>query len=304
MKLFLDSAQVASWNGVPFVIDSMEIVGSARHVVHEYPHQGGGDLEKLGRKLYLVKMHAVFDEGFSNSGPYRQNYPKNIELIQSYAEQELTADLVTPTAGTIKAYCTDWPRKWTADRRSGESMDLSFIEDQDIVDLDVFSSQPTFASIQELHNIVINFQYLDPDVDVSLFDQLRNAVNAVLAVRDQVELQLSLLEAKILTVEQLITQIDKAITTPIAYPLVNAMIALYNAHIKLANDISQQQLAVRTFVVPRLMTIMDVSTKIFGRTDKAMEILQMNAITDALAIPAGTAIKYLVDIGLVKGQAA
>jgi hypothetical protein len=302
-KLFLDSAQVASWNEVPFVIDSMEIIGSSRHHVHKYPHQNGGDLEKLGRELYLVRMHALFDEGFTKA-PYRNNYPKNIEAIMSYAEQGLTANLVTPQAGTIKAYCTDWPRKWSADRRSGESMDLTFIEDQDIVDLDVFSSQPTFATIEELHNVVVNFQYLDPSVDQNLFAKLRTAVNSVLAVRDQIELQLSLLEAKILTVEQLITQIDNAITTPIAYPLVNACIALYNAHVKLANDVTQNQLAVRTYVVPRLMTIMDVARAIFGRTDKAFDILQLNAVNDALAIPLGTELKYLVDIGLIRGTAA
>lgn len=302
-KLFFDSAQTASWNQVPFAVDSIEIVGGARHKIHEYPHQSGGDLEKLGRRLYTIRMHAIFDEGFTQK-QYKDNYPKNIEAIMSYAEAELTAALVTPQAGTIQAYLSDWPRKWSADRRSGESMDLTFVEDQDISDLDVFASRPSFSTVAALQTTVESFAFLAPEVPTNLFDQLRNAVNSVVAVRDQVELQLSLVSDKINTVEQLITQVDRAITTPVAYPLVNSLISLYNAHIRLANDISQQTLSIRTYTVPKLMSIMQVSTALFGRTDKAIDILQLNPVTDALAIPAGTQLKYLVDIGLARGVAA
>lgn len=295
-RLLFDRAQQMSWNGVRFPVRSLEIVGEARHHLHEYPHQSGADLEKLGRKAYVIRADAFFDEGVRTYGSL---YPAAVEAIASYAEAELTGKLVTPQAGSIQAYCAKWPRRWTADVRSGETMALEWVEDQAITDLDVFTSGPTVDMLDDLTTKVIAFKYLDPSIPFDLFDALRDLVNSVLSIRDQVDLQVSLFAAKLEGIKDMIGQIDRALTTPLGWPIVQALADLWNAADTLANDVSGGALAIRSFVVPRLMDIMQVARLVFGRTDKAMDLLQLNAVDDALAIPAGTSLRYIVDPGQV-----
>lgn len=293
-KLRFDRAQKMSWNDIPFPVRSLEIVGAARHHLHEYPHQPGADLEKLGRKPYIVRATAIFDEGIRG---YGQLYPDAIEQIMTHAEEELTAKLVTPQAGSIQAYMTSWPRKWTADVRSGETMDLEWVEDQAVVDLSVFGSAITMNMLDDLYTTVVILAPTAPEVPKSLWDMLKDAVNSVLAFKDQLELQANLFAAKLEGLKDLIGQIDAFITQPIGYQVVQALADLWNAADSLVNDVAGGKLSLRSFTVPKLMDAMQVAQLIFGRTDRAMDILQMNAVDDALAIPAGTVLRYVADPG-------
>lgn len=294
MGLLFDRAQKMSWNNVRFPINSLEIIGEARFKLHEYPHQDGGDLEKMGRKPYVIRVGAIFDQGIL---AYPNNYPAAIEAIASYAEAGKTARLVTPQAGSIDAFCTKWPRKWTADVRSGETMQLEFVEDQEVLDLDTFSSAPSLTTIGALYTKIVKWIALAPEVPPSLWDLLMNAVMAVLAMKDQLDLFIMGIEAKIQSVINIIGQIDKAITSPLAGPLVDACIGLASACASLVNDIAGGKIVVRTFKTPRRMTIADVSLILFQTTERGMELLQMNTIEDAFDIPPGTNIRYIVDTG-------
>lgn len=296
-KLLFDRAQKMAWNGVRFPISSLEIVGEARYKLHEFPHQDGAELEKMGRKAYVIRCEAIFDEGIL---AYPGNYPNAIDAIASYAESGLTGKLTTPQAGSIDAFCTRWPRKWNADRRSGESMALEFVEDQEVFDIDTFSSGAAVNGISAVYIQVVAYSALAPEVPASWWDLLMGAINAVLAFKDQVDLFMLEIDAKIQSVINIISQIDKAITNPIAAPLVDSLVELASTCASFANDVAGNALIKRTYKVPRLMSIEDVSKAIYGTTERGMELLQMNAIEDAYAIPPWTQITYVVDTGGLK----
>lgn len=289
--LRLDGAPKASWDGIPFAVDSIEILGEGRYVVHEYPHQDGGDVEKMGRKLYVIRLEAIFDEGFK---AYPGNYPGTIDEIVRRAEMSSSHRLVLPNAGSIVTLCTKWPRKWVAAVRSGERMALEFLEDETINDLDTFASNAgSYSTLESTYADVNRFRPLAPMVPDADWLALENGVASLLTMRDQADRRVATIEAKVLSVTQMISRIDRAITTPIAYPVIRALVGLAGAAAKLTINASPVALALRFWTVPKVMDITTVSRILYGRTDKALDILQMNAIADAGEIPAGTSIRWL-----------
>lgn len=288
--LRLDGAPKASWDGVTFAIDEVEIVGEGRFVIHEYPHQDGGDVEKMGRKLYVIRVNAIFDEGMKG---YPGNYPGSIDALVRRAELGGGYRLVLPNAGSIVCVCTKWPRKWVAQVRSGERMSLEFIEDETINDLDTFAQNvASYDTVQANFDAAASYRPLALNVPDADWVALENAVAAVMRMRDQADRRVAVIEAKVLSVSQMISRIDRAITTPIAYPLVRALIDLYESAAKLTLDTSPVRLALRNWTVPKLTDITSISRALYGRTDKATDLLQLNAIEDAFAIPAGTNIRW------------
>src|SRR5262249_28189814 len=122
-----DQLQRASFDGVPFPVESVDVTSDLRHHVHEYPHTAGGDPEKLGRSLYRIQMLGNFQATFR---AYPKLWPEALTKLRKTFEAEKTADLVIPTIGTIKAFITKWRQRSTAKIRSGEKVEIEFLEDQ------------------------------------------------------------------------------------------------------------------------------------------------------------------------------
>lgn len=291
--LRLDGAPKCSWGTDSFAVDSIEIVGEGRYVVHEYPHQDGGDVEKLGRKLYVIRVHAIFDEGFRG---YPGNYPGTINKIIERAELSQSARLVLPNAGSINAFLTKWPRKWTAQVRSGEAMDLEFLEDEVINDIDTFSANASYDKVDAAMNDLARFTPLAPSVPTSLWDKLQNSVNALMVIRDRASREALLVESHVESIRMVAGQIDKFITTPIGYPVVLSLIALVDASANLLTDASPTKIALRYWTVPKAMDVLTVSRLLYGKTTRAMDLLDLNPIEDAMLIPAGFSIRYFPEL--------
>jgi hypothetical protein len=313
MSVFFDRVQRASFNQTDFPVNMIEIVGGLRDHIHEYPHSDGGIPEKLGRRLYTMKMHAVFDENISQ---YPGNYPDGLATLRSYFEAGLTASLVIPQLGTIQAYCRDWPQKWNWQVRSGEEADFTFIEDDQADTLDVFTSTaPTSVSMQQQLNSfnleaeasLLRLQvaqntgrpgsFVDPGLastfSPSLIDQIAGAFNAVLALRDQEELAGIALEQKVASVNQYISQLNQAISSPLDHHLLDAAKALSKTATSFGRNAKATTRSIKTYLVPHIMSVTSISKNIFGDATHAIDILQMNPITDAFRVSAGTTITYI-----------
>lgn len=311
--VFFDRVRRASFDLVEFPVNSIEIVGGLRDHIHEFPHADGGIPEKLGRKLYVMKLHAVFDEGITS---YPDNYPHSLALLRSSFEAGTTATLVIPQLGGIKAYCRSWPQKWNWQVRSGEEADFEFVEDDEITDLDVFTSTapsvPTMSQQLESFNLAAEAQQirlaaqqaitlpsaplnlsLASPVSRSLIDSVRSAFNAVMVARDQEELAFIILEQKLASASQAISQLDRAITSPLDLRLMEAARDMQTTVRSIQTNAKNTIASIKTFRVPRLMSVTEVSRILFGDTTHAMDILQMNAIENAFAIPAGFTLRYI-----------
>lgn len=290
---FFDFVQRASWGGFEFPVDAIEVRGSARLAKHEHPHADGADLEPLGRNPYVIRMHMTFDENILD---YPGNYPDTLNTLRALAESGSSENLVIPNLGTMKCFCPDWVQKWTAQVRSGEGADYEWIEDQPVGDFDTFvtglsSSRAmtqrynTLAAMIDAGNV--------PEVSASAWQDLQNAFNAVMAVRDRADLTAMLVTSKIEGLVNKISAIDRAITTPVGYQTLEALKRLWQATYQFQQDVAQKIKPPSTYLVPRLMSATDISRNLYGDTKHAVDILQWNPISDAFAVPAGTSVRYL-----------
>ena len=291
---FFDQVQRASWFGIEFPVDKIEIHGSIRLAKHEYPHADGSDLEPLGRNPYSIRMHMVFDENIES---YPGNYPDALSTIRSIAENSGSGPLVIPNLGTITAICPSWGQMWTAAVLSGESADFEWIEDMAIGDtVDTFITGLTSSRAMQSHYDTLAAMRdagLVPEVSLTLWQQLDDAFNSVMRIRDRAELGALLVTARLESLVNMIGKIDRAITSPIGYQTIESLKRLWQATYQFQQDIAQKFKPPSIFTVPRLMSAADVSRQIYGDTKHAVDILGLNAISDAYAIPASTQLRYL-----------
>lgn len=289
-----DELQRMSFSGIPFPIKTCRSSCAIRDHVHEYPHVPGGAPEKLGRKLYEFHVEAIFDQRLLNP-LWKQLWPTDLANLRALWEDEVTADLHVPSIGTIKAYCTNWEQTMDARIRSGESVSLTFREDQSSGFLVLES-----VSVTSVANAVSAFDAAVAQVDLSeesagFFDAISNAANSILAVKDQVDVFGSLVESKLLAAAQLLRAADqqvKELNDPDYYPLLEALQDLHLAMVELNEDLAATGARLQTFVTPVTMTVGDLATRLLGSADLGGDILQLNGFDNPFAVPPGTQVRY------------
>lgn len=301
MPIF-DNLPRASFSGAEFPVESVRVKGGLRYHVHEYPHIDGGDLEKLGRRLYEIEMRATFQStgsdadghSFGNWGPI---WPSRLALLRSLFDAKTTATLVIPTIGSIQACCIDWDQEMVAKMRSGENTTFRFIEDQESAfAFSKLVQVKTESLIAISDKVAIQFDRVG--VPRSFTDQLLDAVNNVLAIADQVELFGMQVGAKLGLVAALCREFDQRIEqfqNPGNWLALDAMKDLWAATQELATNVDGDSVVFAFYEVKRQSTIAEIATAIYGSTERATELLQLNPIEDAFEVPARTQIRYVVD---------
>jgi hypothetical protein len=285
-----------SFDGLEFPVRSRKITGGLRDHVHEFPHTPGGKPEKMGRKLYEFEFEIGFLSG-STDAKWADLWPTRLGSFRSKFDKQLTSDLLLPAVGTVKAYCFDWGQEADLRKmRNGEVATWKFREDQDDLELTKALTATGPASIgakMEQLNLMAA-EAGEPD----LFTQLTNAVDDVLAWRDQALLRASQLESKILYASYLCREADRTIdmfNDPGSFRILEALKDLWAAMNELAANFTQEAGTVRSYTTPTEMTITDVSLAVFGDATRGMDILQLNAVNDPFEIPAGTKLKYITE---------
>jgi prophage DNA circulation protein len=293
MKLTaMDKMLPCSFAGIAFPVESVEIRGAYRTHTHEYLYTPGGDVEKLGRRLYEFQIQANFQDTFRT---YPGLYPNGLARLMRLIETGESFPLVVPNVGTITAVCTAWDRSLVARCKSGERVRFSFLEHQDQAFLVENVVAEGSAVIQDRLSVAADI-FSKKAPDIGLLDSIENAASAVLAVADQAEMMSNLVEAKLLALTSLCEQADASLeilNDPAQHEVLDALLGLWSAAEKLHTDVLKLHKPVQTFVVPATMGVMQVAAKIFnGSTDRAMELLQLNAFQDLTAIPEGTQVRY------------
>lgn len=317
--VFKDLARF-SFGGIEFPVDSYTLKGSGRQHVHIYLHVHGGDPEKLGRNLYEVEVSACF----YNSDTKRPNlWPNRLELLRQLFESQTTDTLVIPSVGQFKAFATSWDQEFVSRILNGEKAKFRFIEDQsDAFLLDRFVSIGAVqTAAQNFANVTkdqaLQDQLGDPS-QKNLLDGIQELANSVFAFRDQAELGVRLLEERLTMLINLIKEADATVEffkDPANYNSLEAMKELWVATVDARDKAAAENVAIEGngaplgrphsgagvavelayYVVPvDSMTISEVAIAIYGSTERAIELLQLNAIEDALVIPRNTKIRYAV----------
>lgn len=284
-----DKIQRAAFDAIEFPVSSVEVMGGLRDHVHEYPHQDGGDPELLGRKLYVIRMRALFHRRFL---AYPDLYPGRLDKLRAKWEAGTTAGLVIPTIGTMRAYCFNWNQKLEAKIRSGQAVELEFREKSAKTIASTFKVTQLAAGLGEY--MVILGDAVKPDM-VSIFDAMQLAVNAVTAYLDTAGMYGNLLESKLLQLKRVLEEFHRLDGMQDAenYAIWNALQEIGRTTQALADNLQNQAGGLAEWTTPEDMTVQQISVALYdGDATRAMDILQLNPIEDAFKVPAGFTIRY------------
>jgi len=312
-SIIFDKLPRCSFAGIEFPIVEIGTTGELRDHEHEYPHAPGGDPEKLGRKLYVFRVKALFHATFRR---YPGLYPGIWNRLRNKFEAGTTADLVVPTLGTLKAYAKRWDELATSRKRSGVDVDLTFREDlQDaftanslLVTTDgaLPQAQSRLALAKAIYaatppgQVMLDgvppgfFNAPDSGPTVDLLTAIDLAIGDVLAVRGTIELADAIVVAKVERLVTLCRELDRmpALSDPHNDPLREALHDVWSAADERRRDISRRRDRLILYVTPIPgMAITDISKAIYGNTGRAMEILQLNRLADPFNIGKGAPIR-------------
>jgi prophage DNA circulation protein len=286
-----DQLPRASFDGLEFPIEECEVKCALRHHVHLYPHSPGGALEKLGRELYRITMRGNFQTRFPKWGD--NLWPGTLAGIRDRFENEVTSDLVIPTIGTIKACLVDFTQVQTAKIRSGEKANFTFIEDQSSAFLvngliNVKVDMPATA------DSIVALSDEAPPAFGDFFDTIVGMIDSVTALGDQVELYGSLMSSKLQGIADACAALEDRFAIfddPEHHELLYAVHDLRSAAITQREDVLRKSVPLITFTTPIVMSVTDISNRLYGVSDRATEILQLNALEDAFRIPVNTNVR-------------
>jgi hypothetical protein len=291
----LDILPKASFAGLAFPYTKIGIVGGLDYHLHKYLHRPGGEIESLGRKPYEFTFHSEFH---TTMRAWTNAYPALLSKLISTFESEATAPLVVPNIGTVQAKAIKWPRNLSARIRSGESVELVFLEDSQnqLVVSSIASFSMAAVPIQAAVLAgVVGAQGLDP----SLLDDILNAVANLTAVLDEAELMGAILAQRADVLMNACAALESLalFNDPMNWPVLDALRDVWASANAVSLDALAQSLPLDAFFVPRTMTVSEVSIAVYGDTTHALELLQLNALNDALAIPPGTIVKHYAALG-------
>lgn len=292
MSDVLRGCQLFSFDFIPFLVERYTVRGGARVHTHEYRHTPGGQIEKLGRKLYIVEADVVFSTDARN---YPSAWPGDLSDLRDRFDQLVTSDLVIPTIGTIQAMCLDWPIDTDFKRRDGERGRFVFQEDLNTALIANNVVQVNYATLDAKFDDLVDESEV-VDFDISVFEAIARAVDSISGLANDIEGGFGIVEQldSLVTSCQTLDATVDGFNDPTNWAVAKALRSLAVTAITLRKDVDRRSRPMFVYEVPRLMTIADVSVVIYGVTTRAAELLRMNEIDDPFRLPPGTGIRAYV----------
>ncbi len=279
----------ASFGAIQFPVTKVSVKGGARQHTHEYPKSPGGAPEKLGRKLYTISIDAVFDAGLLP--PWDENlWPGALSELFDLFDTQVTADLMIPTVGMIKAFCTTWSKEMEVkSMRAGEKAQLEFLEDQSGAFLyEGIINVRTGTMVEQAKRLSAAAA---ASTKPGIFSAALAALRAIQTSIDRMEMYGRVLEAQ---VQQALYAFEDLASnfmfdSPANAQMLEDVLAAWEMVLKLQTDLLfQQSNPLVNYITTRDMSVGDVSADYYGNVDQAVNIMRMNDLADPLRIPRNT----------------
>jgi prophage DNA circulation protein len=291
MPTVFDTFKPMSFGPVKFPYKSYQVHGAYRHHIHEYPHSPGGALEKLGRSLYEFTVSVDFRAELDSP-----KYPRlitDLGNLRNLFEGGVTEKLHIPHMGTVEAIAVDWTEGCVNTDRSGVAGHIKFVEDQ----TSAFGVLETLqVERTSFDSNAANFAAAVRPPGVNIFRQIDEVVSSIAAIKDQAQLFGSLVASKIESLIQMLRLADETVKElndpPYNIELVEALHALWDATQQLGKDIQQKGDLLKEYTTPIVMSVTQAAGAIYGDTERAIDVMQLNVIRDPYAIPANTRLRY------------
>lgn len=290
MAIF-DANQPMSFAGRQFPFERYEVHGAARKHVHEYPHAPGGAPEKLGRSLYEITVHALFDANLTPT-VYKDLWPTGLAFIRHLYEIQQTDTLVIPTIGEMPCFIDDYRSVSTNMHLSGEWVDLKFLEDSSAAFIASQIAVPSSGAIVEAGEY---FKEQTSPLKIPLLQAIELLYADVIAYRDTFGMFSAVFEAKMLSLLNMLNFADqtvKELQDPANLLGKDALMALWASAVRVRNDTQDIGAQMQYYTTRTTMSVSDISSTLYGDTSHASDLIALNGIEDPFAVPAGTRIRY------------
>lgn len=289
-----------SFKGIEFPYTNLSVKCGIRYAQHEFPHAPGAEIEKMGRKAYIINVVGMFHAipGSELDKQYPGLYPGRLRELRDLFEKETTDNLVVPTIGTMKVVATAWQQDFNVQVGTGENVALEFVEDQEsnaFVDLglDISMAKMAEANTDLLSKVAL--MESKRAATQSVMQDINDAVTAVQAVGGMADAMSQMVAGKIAAIAQLCQYADgqlEDMQDPLNHLVVEALKNLWASAQDLAANIVETREQLMLYKVPKLMSIGQVAMAIYGTTEKTEHLLKLNTFSDALAIPPATDVVY------------
>lgn len=279
----LDGLRRWSFSGIQFPVERASLRSTGRHHLHEYPHAPGAAPEKLGRGVWYVSCRGNFQTVFAG---YSNLYPAAMNSLRSMYESQTTATLVHPTAGEFQAFISSWKQEWEPKGiRSGEKVDIDFIEDQRqlflVQNAPAINATAITESQAELDQELqaVRDQLKPSPQDLSVFAAIKAISNAISAVNDTASMYSGFLQAKAGELQNACAKADTlaSMQSPLAIGVLDPLHDLWAAAVQVLQNIQSKTSRTTTWTTPRRMTINDVAVALYGDTSRATDIFNLNS---------------------------
>lgn len=304
----IDQLAKLEFGGIAIPYTKIDVRGGLRDHTHDYPHVKFGQNEKLGLKNYEITIEAPFLDNLL-SAKWKNLYPNDLNRLIKLFEAGSTEEAVIPNLGRMKCYATSWDRSLSARIRSGETVRISFKQDdQDFsaaaVTITKTSEQAT-AKADRLILVLDPQTETGPSADLSekdkekmggLLDDLSTTVAAIVGIKDQIDLFSDALEMKLGVLASLLGQLESVGDigqNPRKHSVAAEIRSAWAAALTAAGVAKSNGLKLITYVVPQAMSVGDISKRLYGTTQRGTEILRLNPIDDAFRVPASTRLRVI-----------
>lgn len=290
----IETLQPLSFNGVAIPFERRIVSGGGRHHTHEFPHSPGGENEKLGRSLYRVQLYVQAHDrpGEPMGDIYGDDfYTTTLPILRILFEQQATRELVVPGYGTWQAFCTNWTQTLDARITSGEEVVLEFIEDTEFA--------PVAPRFSPADLSLAADQLLVPLPEMpqipSIFQQINDLVGTLGEISAAGDIANQLLAAKLVAIVNMCASAEETVhelQDPLNFTALTALKDVALAASDWADDVNARATPINTYTTTRKMSLNEISIAIYNDATHIEELLDLNAIDDDVAVPAGTPIRF------------
>lgn len=300
MTDIFDTWKQLSFGGIEFPFTDIQIRGSLRHHLHEYIKRPGGEVETLARKAYEIRVKCDFLDTIvpvNSFARYMDLYPGKLSRLLSMCEEGKPQDLFLPPTGkSMRCKAIDWTRSIQAARRSGESVEFSFLEDsteafqtQNLIGAQSAAIWPNTVSVQTEVE-ALN----DPEAKTWL-DKLSDSVTKWLDTVDRLNEDFEYQSARIDEVVSRCAALAAvpALGTAAAAKANNSLVRLWALTTRVRDAQASASRPLLGFIVPTPgMSVVDVSFKLFNSPANVVDLLRLNSFDDAMNLPMGLPVRY------------
>lgn len=297
MASLADKLPRCNFLGVPMPMISLSISGERAIEIHKYRFTAGGKIEDHKRSLWAFTVEATFQTGHRVAGFDRAMFPDALNILRGFFQNGSIGPLTIPHIGQVFVITREWSESTTGVSTTGANVTARFLEyGSSAFDQNRLQDIASVSFDSKLSKLAEQVRAL-PD-PLGLFDQIFDAANQIIALRDQTLAQFDLAAARIDSLTGLLIEADRTIELfddPTHFILLEAFQDLWAATVDLVSSPQARVVRPRKFVVDETMTVMEVSQRVYGSNDRARDILELNQFDDAMRIPAGTTVLYLPD---------